>query len=158
MKSKAAIAALVLAGFTMGATVQAANTATITVNATVQSKCSVTGSDTISLTIDPTLPGPISAQGAGVTYNCTKGVTPGTITFLSANTSSTASWQLKSTATPADTIVYTPALVSAPTAGQGFGTGTGQTATVKVSVVAADYQNAPAHADYADTITLTIAP
>lgn len=160
MKTRALITALALAGLAAASPAGATGTATITVNATVTSKCSVSGTDTVSLTLDPSSStDPATATGAGVTYFCSNKVTPGTVTLTSANNAgSGTSGLLKSTGTPADTIPYTQSFNTPLTAGQGFGTGKGQTATVKVSVTLANYQNAAAHSDYADTLTLSIDP
>ncbi len=157
MRMKALSKALALAGLALALPVLSANTATITVTATVSGKCNVTGSDTITFTIDPTSGSASVGTGSAtaIVYNCTNKYTP-SVTFKSANSNSTASWYLKSAGTTTDTVNYTPSLVGGVLAGKGFGSGSDNYAQVQVSVAVTDAQGAPYHADYGDTITMTI--
>lgn len=107
------------------------------------------------------------AASVDETVKCTSGtvfavkVTSGNGTALNqtCTTSGVSSMALKSSGTPADTIAYTFAC-SGDTDGLGNFTGAGFTTAkalgMSIKVLAADAQAAIAHADYTDTVTLTI--
>jgi hypothetical protein len=151
-KSLVVLAAMVMVfAMVSGAYAAAQQSNTVTVNATISGVCSFsTGTSTITFpAIDPSDTGEKTAATAGLTYKCTNGTTPASLTNLAG------SHTLASTATPADTMVYT-LTSSALTAGTGFAAA-GTAITITAHIADTVYQVAPAHADYTGTVVLTFA-
>jgi spore coat protein U-like protein len=152
--SKTWIAAALAGAFTLSsAALQAADSHTITVNATVSAACKFnSASSTVALSIDPAATAVVT-QPAAVTYRCTKGTTP-SFALASGSTGGAAGGDL--TSGGGETIAYTFG-GSAPVAGSGMGAGQDKTYTVTVSVDPANAANV-SPAVYSDTIAVTINP
>ena len=132
-----------------------AATQDLTLSATVTAQCKFTSAATNMGfgSVDPSLPGPIpGVLGTPVTYKCTKGHTPGTV---SASVGLNTSNRMKH-ATSSEYIPYTLTIGAAP-AGSGFGSTQDKTLPVTASIAAADYENVTAGA-YSDTVVLTVSP
>ena len=143
----ATIAALLMAGNAM-----AADSHTITVNATVGSTCKFnSASSTLNLTLDPTATSTVS-QSASVLYRCTKGTTP-SFALASGSTSSATGGNLVN---GAESIPYTFSSTSGG-AGTGMAAGNDKTLSVSVSVNQANAANVTP-AVYTDSITITLTP
>jgi len=143
-------------------------TVTIPINsvtATVSAVCNSGTNGTLAFgTIDPSGSSTTSATGASLGYKCTKNTTF-TVTGISGPNGETATTCsaspctfagiMKSTGTPTDTLGYTLSI----TTYNGY-TGTGFGAVVPIpftgTVTSTQYQNAVPHADYAETVTVTI--
>ena len=135
----------------------AAGSNTLTVNASVTSKCTFNATtSTLNFgAIDPSTAGPANATQASLLYKCTKGTTGVTIAPSAGGLSRT----LTSTTTPANTMAYT-LVIGSTTAVTGLGfasTGTDLTTTLDASIAATAYQNAPAET-YKEVVTLNINP
>jgi spore coat protein U domain-containing protein, fimbrial subunit CupE1/2/3/6 len=149
---KLAALALALTGiFAAGNALAATTTADVTVNATINASCSASTTSNITFAaIDPlTTTGLVNSSSQGgatqgvVNVKCTAGTTvtfgaPATGTLNSALTSGTMTY---STLVPSGTL--TP----------GFA---GTDYNVNATIAQAQYQAAPAAADYTDTFTVTI--
>ena len=143
----ATLAALLLAGNAM-----AADSHTITVNATVTGTCKFNAaSSTLSMTLDPTATSTIT-QTASVLYRCTKGTAP-SFALASGSTGSTSGGNLVN---GAESIPYTFSSTSGGS-GTGMTTGNDKTLSVSVSVNQANAANVTP-AVYTDSITITLAP
>ena len=143
----ATLAALLLAGNAM-----AADSHTITVNATVGATCKFNAaSSTLNLTLDPTATSTVT-QSASVLYRCTKGTAP-SFALASGSTSSATGGNLVN---GAESIPYTFSSTSGGS-GTGMGTGNDKTLSVSVSVNQANAANVTP-AVYTDTITITLTP
>ncbi|MGE5808885.1 MAG: hypothetical protein ACM32I_07160 [Nitrospirota bacterium] len=154
---------MIAANWTYAAQIQP----TVTVAGTLNGVCKAGSSGTVTFTIDPSLPGPISATVTNATVFCTKG-TPFTVTAASANKGgasvSCASSGGGITGTLKDglnTMDYTFTCGvdgSTGNAGTGKGHGSGMDVNLGIaaSIAAASYQNAAVSSSYADTLTLTI--
>lgn len=170
---KALLGALLAAGLAMGSGSAAAATATFGVTATVEQTCVVGNGATMAfgtlalLNVDGTVV-TTGNDDATTTFPvaCTAGATGVTFAF---DGTAAAGFALKSTATPADTIVYTLASDSGYTVPivkataqtsanfAGFlANGTNRTLTVYGRIALASAVTAPVHADYADTVTITV--
>jgi hypothetical protein len=134
-----------------GAYAAAQESNVVTVNATILEKCSFsTGTSTITFAeIDPSDTGEKTATTSGLTYKCTNGSTPASLTNLSGDHT------LASAGTPADTMVYT-LTNSTLLVGAGFAAA-GTPITITAHIQDTVYQVAKAHADYTGTVTLTFA-
>ncbi len=132
-----------------------ADTQNLSLTATVTAQCKFTSAATTMGfgSVDPSLAGPLPGTlAAPVTYKCTKGHTPGSV---SAGVGLYTSNRMK-LSSAAEYIPYTLTIGAAP-AGTGFGSGQDQTLPVTASIAAADYENASAGA-YSDTVVLTVSP
>ena len=149
LKAIAIAAIACVAGFA-----NAADTNTLTVNASVTKKCTFnTATSTLNFgAIDPSLAGPANATQATLTYRCTKGATGVTI----APATGTLARTLTST-TSAATMAYSLVIGSTAATGLGFGSGNDLTATLDASIVATAYQTAPAET-YKEVLTLNVNP
>ncbi len=146
-------------------------TPTVSVSGAVNAVCKAGTTGSLAFTIDPSLAGPISATVTDATVFCSNG-TPFTITAVSTNkggsAASCAGAGITGTLKDASNnlmdytftcSVYTGAgSPSGTNAGTGQGHGSGKDVRLGMggSIAAANYQNAPVSATYADTITLTI--
>jgi len=140
----------------MGGVASAAGTNTLTVNATLTGACQFTSpaSETLSFPLDAT-----QSTDVNVTVNtsfwCTKGTAVTAVTTDNGQNFSAGSKRMKSTST-GDFIPYSLVLTPAGT------TGLGKTSPINLqiagTVVNANYVNATAAADYADTVVITITP
>jgi spore coat protein U-like protein len=143
----ATIAALLLAGNAM-----AADSHTITVNATVSATCKFNAaSSTMNLTLDPTATSTVT-QTASVLYRCTKGTTP-SFALSSGSTSSATGGNLVN---GTESIPYTFSSTAGGN-GTGMGAGNDKTLSVSVSVNQANAANVTP-AVYTDSITITLTP
>lgn len=155
MKTKILTAAL-LAGFAISA--NAADTATLTVNANVSGICKFQAATaTLTLSngggnIDPS--SATSATGSTTLgYKCTKGQLPAFVNNNGLNYTGT-SLAVKHT-TLADVMAYGLVLTNTG-AGNGFGPAA-QTLTMAGTITQANFQNAAAGA-YSDTVVITLTP
>ena len=149
--AKVSVAAfLALAGMAASA-----DTQSLAVSAAVKDVCTFTpGVVAMDFgTLDPSAAAdtPGTLTGA-VSYKCTKGTTPGT---LSADNGANFSVKRRMS-NGTDFLPYTLSL-SAATAGAGFGAGKEQAVTLTAGVLGADYVNISKGA-YSDSVTLTVAP
>ena len=143
----ATIVALLMAG-----NATAADSHTITVNATVTSTCKFNAaSSTLNMTLDPTATSTVT-QTASVLYRCTKGTSPN-FALASGSTGSSAGGNLVN---GAESIPYT-FTNTAGGAGTGLGAGNDKTLSVAVSVNQANAANVTP-AVYTDSITITLTP
>lgn len=146
------------------------SSANITVTAVVGPSCQEGqhGSFPNPITIDTqSVADQTFAASVDETVKCTSGtvftvkVTSGSGTAVNQTCTTTgiSSMALKSAGTPADTVAYTFAC-SGDTDGLGNFTGAGfitaKALGMSIKVLAANAQAAVAHADYADTVTLTV--
>jgi len=161
MKMKLVALALAATGSFIAVPALAASTThTIAVSATVSGNCKFNTAGPTALTIatgagviDPSAAGPATGS-VGVTFRCTTGTTSAITADDGLNASGPGARRVKQ---GANFMPYTFTLTNAAQVGSGFGAGNDKTVTVDASIVAANYQNAPAGA-YTDTVTLTIAP
>ena len=158
MKMK--LVALALATVVAAPVFAASTTHTIAVSATVSGNCKFNTAGPTALTIatgagviDPSAAGPASGS-VGVAFRCTSGTTSAIAADDGLNASGPGARQVKF---GANVMPYALTLTNAAQVGSGFGAGQDKTVTVGASIVATDYQNAPAGA-YTDTVTLTITP
>lgn len=148
-KSIAVLGVATLAGLAQ------ADTQNLSLTATVSAQCKFTSAATTMAfgSVDPSLAGPLPGTlAAPVTYKCTKGHTPGTV---SAGLGLYTSNRMK-LSSALEYIPYT-LTIGAPPAGSGFGSGQDKTLPVTASIAASDYENASAGA-YSDTVVLTVSP
>lgn len=145
---------LALACACIGGNASAANSHTITVNASVAAVCMFnTTASTLALTVDPTATSTVSGTD-NVLYRCTSGTTP-SFTLTSSSTSSTSGGNLIQ---GAESFPYTFSSV-----GGGAGTGMGnisandKTLAVTVSVNQAGAANV-SPGTYTDTIVVDVTP
>src|SRR5712691_4645689 len=139
----AAAALSVLGGNASGAGSAAQN---VNVNAAVQATCRFTSTvQTISLIIDPSLPGPYTGTGT-VTYKCTNKTTP-TLSLMPVSTAIPSAGAAGGNAnlklTGETDIPYSYTNTGA-VQGTGFGAPANKSITVNVSVLEADGQAAAA--------------
>ena len=146
-------------------------TPTVSVSGAVSAVCKAGTTGSLAFSIDPSLAGPISATVTDATVFCSNG-TPFTVTAVSTNkggsAASCAGAGITGTLKDASNNlmdytftcnVYTSGGVPSGTnggTGQGHGSGKDVRLGMGGSIAATSYQNAPASATYADTITLTI--
>jgi spore coat protein U-like protein len=127
-------AACATAALLMGGAAVAADSHTITVNATVAGNCKFNaGTSTVNMTLDPTATTTVTGNAA-VLYRCTKG------TSLNG----------------AESIAYTFSSTN-DGAGSGLGAGQDKTLSVTVSVNQANAANVTPNT-YTDTIAITLTP
>ena len=161
---------LVMAGVAYASTPSGFSSASIVVSAVVGPACQEGqhGSFPNPIAIDTqSVSDQTFAASVDETVKCTSGtvftvkVTSGNGTAVNqtCTTTGVSSMALKSAGTPADTVAYTFAC-SGDTDGLGNFTGAGFNAAkalgMSIKVLAANAQAAVAHADYTDTVTLTI--
>lgn len=145
-------AACATAAMLIGGAAQAADSHTITVNATVAGNCRFNaGTSTVNMTLDPTATTTVTGN-ANVLYRCTKGSTPSFV-FASGSTSSGVGGNLVN---GSESIAYTYATASGG-AGSGLGPGQDKTLTVTVSVDQTNAANVTP-ATYTDTIAISVTP
>ena len=145
-------AACAAAALLMSGAALAADSHTITVNATVAGNCKFNaGTSTVNMTLDPTLTTTVTGNAA-VLYRCTKGTTPAFV-LSSTSTSSATGGNLKN---GTETIPYTFTSVSGGN-GTGMGTGQDKTLAVTVSVNQANAAGVTPNT-YTDTIAITLTP
>jgi hypothetical protein len=158
-RSKLAAVAAGVLGLAAAMPAVAADSATVTVNATVLGVCRFTTTTaTVTITnggtgstIDPSLTGNATGN-ATLQYKCTRGRTPG---FTLSPTSPTT--VVCSTGACNTQSMPVSVALSGQTAGQGFGSGTEQTVTVTGTIIQADYVNATEGA-YTRNVTVSITP
>ncbi|MGD0279258.1 MAG: hypothetical protein ABSC11_08120 [Smithella sp.] len=166
-KSLVVLAAMVMV-IAMVSGVYAANTQqNVVVTATVNPMCKLGTDGTLAFgAIDPGGLSTVNATGASLAYKCSN-TTSFLVSQISGPNGETATTcpgsgacsfvgVMKSTGTPADTLGYTVNVTSV-----GAYIGTGFSASVAVpftgTVSVAQFQNAVPHADYTETIVVTIA-
>ena len=147
MRLIALCAALLASG-----TASAADSHTVTVNASVTASCAFnSASSTISLTLDPGQTTTVT-QTAAVLYRCTKGTSP-TFALSSGSTASATGGNLVN---GTESIPYT---YSHTGGGGGTGRGIGHDRTLNVTVSVNQSQAANVTPQvYTDTIAITITP
>jgi len=143
----------------------ATTTQTVGASATISKVCANGTNGTLAFgTIDPSTGSTVNATGASLAFKCSNGTTF-SITGISGPNGETATTcsaspctfvgVMKSTGTPTDTLGYTISI----TTYNGY-TGTGFGASVAIpftgTVTQAQFQNAVPHADYAETVTITV--
>ena len=144
--------AATLAALLMSGNAMAADSHTITVNATVTGTCKFNAaSSTLNLTLDPTASSTVT-QTASVLYRCTKGTAP-SFALASGSTGSTVGGNLVN---GAESIPYTFSSASGGS-GTGMAAGNDKTLSVSVSVNQANAANVTP-AVYTDSITITLTP
>ncbi len=148
----AVLIAVALVG--VGVAASAADTTSLSVLGTVVGTCKFTGTSGINFSLDPNLSTAATATGS-VTYWCTKGQV-GTMTVGNGQHGTNPVFNLQSTAVPADQVRYSLAPLTDTYTGQGKSTP--KTLTITGTVANTDYINAAAHADYTDSVTVTISP
>ncbi len=136
---------------------RAANTAGISLAASVLATCAVTQATGQALVfanttggIDPTL-GTSATATTTITYKCTKGQAP-SFAVTGAHDSGGNHQLVNGT----NAIAYTVSTTSGG-AGTGFGTGADRTLTLDGTITSTQYGAAPA-ATYSDTLTVSITP
>ena len=158
MKAKILAAALIASGFSIAA--NAADSATLTVNASVDGICKFQAS-TATLVIghgggpiDPS--SATSATGAtSLAYKCTKGETPVFVQDSGLHVAGAGSQAVKH-ASLAEYMPYTLTLTPGG-AGLGFGGAGGRTLGISGTIAPAAFQNVSA-GSYADTVVITLTP
>ena len=125
----------------MSGAAMAADSANLTVNATVQATCGISTAPTINLTLDPSSGLPVTGNG-NIDFICTNG-TAYTLTGPAGGTMIGAS----------DNIVYTLGYTNLV----GTGTGSTQTSVATVTVPYANYATKPAGA-YTEIVIVSILP
>lgn len=146
------IGALCAASLLGNTSALAADTATVTVSATVVGTCKFNSGGSATFTLDPSVGGNVSGTVTQPQFWCTKGATYN-ITDNDGLYVSGGAQRMKH-ATLAEHIPYSFTYAAA---GTGTGPGTPITMNIASEVVAADYLNASA-GSYADTVTLSITP
>ena len=150
--NKKLLAALCAAALFVSAAAKAADSHTITVNATVVATCKFNAtSTTMNLTLDPTASSTV-AQTASVFYRCTKGTSP-SFALASGSTSSATGGNL---VRGAESIAYSYSSASGGS-GSGMGSGNDKTLSVTVSVSQANAADVTP-GTYTDTIAITLTP
>jgi spore coat protein U-like protein len=145
-------AACATAAMLMGGAAFAADSHTITVNATVAGNCKFNaGTSTVNMTVDPTATTTVTGNAA-VLYRCTKGTSPA-FALSSGSTSSATGGNLVN---GAESIPYTYTSTSGG-AGTGLGAGQDKTLSVTVSVNQANAADVTPNT-YTDTIAITLTP
>lgn len=152
MKKIALISALCATGLFGGTSALAADTANVTVSATVVGTCKFNSGGAVAFTLDPSVGGAVSGVVTQPAFWCTKGATYGITDNDGLNASSGV--QRMKHSTLAEFIPYT---FSYTAAGTGTGPGTPISMNIASSVAAVDYLNASA-GSYADTVILSITP
>lgn len=144
-----------LAAFAFAAACSAsfADSQNMTVSATVVSVCQLQSVPAMSFSLDPSVGGDAPASSA-VTYKCTKGLTPTSVTVGAG--ASPYSGTLAS-ATVAGTIAYSVSWTNPTTAGAGFNQAA-QTVTLTGKVLEAAYLDAIAATDYTASVAVAINP
>ncbi len=150
---KLALVVVVTAVVALAGAAMAADTASVSVSATVAGVCKFqAGAKTVTFTLDPSVGGNVSGVVSQPTFWCTKGASY-TITDDKGLNGGGTTYKMKH-ATLTDTIPYTFTYTAA-------GTGTGASAPITMNiagqVLAADYLNVSA-GSYGDTVTLSINP
>jgi hypothetical protein len=136
---------------------KAADSVTVTVNATVTGVCKFNSGQTPVVTvqtsggvIDPSAAGPATGN-TSVLYRCTNGTSPTFTVPATATVTCTTSGSCGSSA-------MTTTMTSAGGgAGSGMGSGQDKTLTVTGTLPASQYANSPA-GDYSGTITVSVTP
>ncbi len=152
---KLLLATLIASAVGVSTSAMAGNTQTMAVSATITGTCKLQSSTAMAFgSIDPSSVTAATA-GANVTYKCTNGTAPTSLTAVGANDSAGQ----KRLLTGASTYMNYSISFTAPVAvGGGFAAGvTATTVSVTGTIAVADFANATAGA-YADTLTFTIAP
>jgi hypothetical protein len=166
MKKYMVILATMAFVIVMASWVYAANTTqTVGATATILTMCANGTNGTLAFgPIDPSGSSTVSATGANLAYKCSKGTTF-SVTGISGPNGETATTcsaspctfvgVMKSTAVGTDTLGYT---LSITTYNGYAGTGFGAAVSIPFTgtVTQAQFQNAVPHADYAETVTITI--
>jgi len=145
---------IVLAMLAAGGAAWAADTNTLTVQASVTGTCRFSsGTSTLNFgALDPSTP--VLVNGSSTTqFWCTKGVTTGAITATNGTSWSGSSRRM--TGPGGDLIPYSLSLT--PDGIPNAGPGTPRTLTISGAVLAADYTGVSA-GSYSDTVALNINP
>ena len=151
-RKKLIAAACATAAMLMGGAAVAADSHTITVNATVNGNCKFNvATSSVDMTIDPTATTTVTGNAA-VLYRCTKGTAP----VFALSSGSTGSDSGGNLVNGAESIPYTYTSTSGG-AGTGLGAGQDKTLSVTVSVNQASAANVTPNT-YTDTIAIDVTP
>jgi hypothetical protein len=129
------------------------------VTGTVIPSCRAGSAGTLNFPpIDPSETADVPATSSGLAYRCSNGMSF-SITGLSSAGGGTGTCTgftgtLKSAGTPADTLSYTATCFTGAYAGTGYSSGV--SIPISGNIASSQYQNANAHADYSDTLTVTV--
>jgi hypothetical protein len=129
------------------------------VTGTVIASCRADSAGTLNFpSIDPSETANVTATSSGLAYRCSNGMSF-SITGLSSAGGGTGTCTgftgtLKSTGTPADTLSYTATCFTGAYSGTGYSAGV--SIPISGNIASAQYQDANAHADYSDTLTVTV--
>lgn len=137
----------------LGNTPALADTAIVTVSATVVGTCKFNSGGSVGFTLDPSVGGLVNGAITQPKFWCTKG-TAYTLTDDNGKYESGTVHRMTDDATGTEFIPYT---FTYTTTGNGTGPGLPITLDIVSQVAANDYLNKPA-GTYADTVTLTITP
>ena len=153
---KILLASLIATAFGASTSAFAGNTQTMAVSATIVGTCNLQSASALAFgNVDPSVAANV-VKTATVTYKCTNGTAPTSLTDLSANNS--AGQRRMKGAVSASFMNYSVAYTAPTAAGNGFGSGSSATSvTVTGTLAFADFQNSVADT-YNDTLTFTIAP
>lgn len=156
MKKLLAITAA-LAVMAMAGTAMAADSNTLTVQASVTGTCKFVTPKTSTLDFGPLDPSSTSNASASTTtqFWCTKGVTTDDITAGNGSNWSGSKRQMKAAGTSGDLIPYSLSLTK--DGNSNLGPASARTLTIAGTILNADYVNKTAD-NYSDTVTLTITP
>ena len=143
MKKFVLAALTCLAGIALAGSAFAA-TATLSVTATVNATCAITGGTLDFGTIDPTTAPKVTATSSGVQVTCTNGTSYTLTDSLSSHAGNLSDGS--------NNIPY-----SISYTGTGTGDGTAQTVAITGTIAAGTYNTMPA-GSYSDTVTLTALP
>jgi spore coat protein U-like protein len=149
---KILLVVVALAIVAMTGAAMAADTAVVTVSATVQGTCKFTAGGAVTYALDPSVGGDVNGTVGQPTFWCTKGAAY-TITDDNGLYESGVIQRMKH-ATLAEYIEYS---FSYTAGGAGTGPTTPITMDIASNVLAAQYLNASA-GNYADSVTLSILP
>lgn len=152
---KTLILAAVLAAVAVSGSAMAADTATVSVSASVTGTCKFTSGGSVAFgALDPGSTANVTGTVVNPTFWCTKGSNYSIADDNGANETGTT-FRMLNTTVANEYIPY--AFSYTPTSGTGSGPQTSITLTITSSILNADYVNAAA-GSYADTVTLTITP
>lgn len=146
----AAIALLMMAGVAV-----AADTANITVNATVNGACRFRSVPTVDFpALDPSVGTAVDSPTVNLTFNCTRGVA---YTLSDPVNPGVGDGTYSGTLVGPDPIAYTLTYTNATGSGTGGGVGNALTSAITGHIAAGAYDLARAGA-YTETVVFTISP
>lgn len=147
--------AMMIAVVAFGGTALAADTATVTINATVDGTCIVNSAPTITLVLDPSLSGNVSNSG-NISLWCTRN-TAFTISDPGSGSSGTYATVLEGIPASPTAGKTIPVTLSYNTVGTGSGRTTPVNSSITATVLNADFINAVA-GNYTKQVVMTVNP